>query len=288
MPKTKNPNAPVFYVYELIDPRDDEVFYIGKGSMAYGRTGRYRDHLWKARRDDPGVKNSRIRDILEAGSKPTLNIAVEGLTEKAAFAAEAARVEERGLLRLSNAIRGGHGGWTGVQSGGKHWSRRHPEKRLAGETHPWNKDPDLKRRNLEAMQAALAADPSLRPRGDAHGKCKLSDNTVRRIREIYSEAIEAGDTSVTCSSLAGSFGVTITHISRVLRGDRGGEPIQVRKGKLSPHQVDEIISLRLAGATFPELGRKFSVHPSRAHQIFKTYKAQVEVLPGIPVTGASF
>jgi len=49
-----------------------------------------------------------------------------------------------------------------------------------------------------------------------------------------------------------------------------------------------VIAKRRDGLTYPEIGEKFGIHPSRAHQICKKagLVQKVEVLPGTPVTGA--
>lgn len=54
--------AKTFYVYELVDPRDNTVFYVGKGK---GR--RIEAHEAEARRGKQSRKCDRIREILAAG-----------------------------------------------------------------------------------------------------------------------------------------------------------------------------------------------------------------------------
>ena len=53
-----------WYVYALRDPRNNEVFYIGKG-----KRNRWFDHIHEARKkvDDPKLKLQRIRDIEGSG-----------------------------------------------------------------------------------------------------------------------------------------------------------------------------------------------------------------------------
>jgi len=91
-----------FYVYALKDPRSSPAkpFYVGKGtgSRAY-------DHLVNP---DRTRKYARIKDIIDAGSRPLIDILVEDLTESQALRLEAELIcafgtEEAGGL-LTNAV----------------------------------------------------------------------------------------------------------------------------------------------------------------------------------------
>lgn len=70
-----------YYVYILIDPRNDEIFYVGKGSG--NRVFVHENEL--------GVqeKDQRISDILSEGLEVKKYIVHSGMTEEAALAAEA-------------------------------------------------------------------------------------------------------------------------------------------------------------------------------------------------------
>lgn len=75
-----------FYVYALIDPRDGEVFYVGKGKGA-----RMHDHTRaarKGRKDANELKKARIRSILDAGLEPFPYVVEGGLGEQAAIDVE--------------------------------------------------------------------------------------------------------------------------------------------------------------------------------------------------------
>lgn len=91
-----------YYVYALKDPRSSPAkpFYVGKGtgSRAY-------DHLVAP---DRTRKYSRIRQILDSGARPLVEILVEDLTEAQALRLEAELIaafgtEETGGL-LTNAV----------------------------------------------------------------------------------------------------------------------------------------------------------------------------------------
>lgn len=83
-----------YYVYILIDPRDDQIFYVGKG------TGdRPSSHDREAARltleaERSRAKTERIRDITAAGLKPLVDIVRHGFeTEDEAFQIEAALID---------------------------------------------------------------------------------------------------------------------------------------------------------------------------------------------------
>lgn len=96
-----------FYVYELIDPRDGTVFYVGKGT---GR--RAHDHTKRARRgNEPNINKAVvIRAILDAGQKPIIRIVRDGMIESAAFWLEAETITAHGIGNLTNIA---HGDLTG-------------------------------------------------------------------------------------------------------------------------------------------------------------------------------
>jgi len=88
-----------YYVYVYVDPRSDEVFYVGKG-----RANRAFSHLQDTAEHD---KARRIRQIQKAGLEPKIEILTHGLaSEKAAYQIEAAVIDLLGAGRLTNTVRG--------------------------------------------------------------------------------------------------------------------------------------------------------------------------------------
>ena len=89
-----------FYVYTLIDPISDKVFYVGKG-----KEDRVFDH---EKEETTKEKNNTIRSIQDKGYNVTRKIIHYGLTEKEAIAAEATLINFMGLNSLTNEVSGFH------------------------------------------------------------------------------------------------------------------------------------------------------------------------------------
>ena len=95
-----------FYVYLLIDPRDNDVFYVGKGTG-----NRCFAHLAEARTtqaDTVGdyAKLARIRDIEAAAAGVRIELLRHGLSEREAFLVESAAIDLLGLQSLDNRVVG--------------------------------------------------------------------------------------------------------------------------------------------------------------------------------------
>jgi hypothetical protein len=88
-----------YYVYLYVDPRDEKVFYIGKG-----KDERCLDHLFE---DDDHPKVKRIREIFAAGLEPRIEMLAHGLrTEQEAYNIEAAAIGLLGMENLTNRVVG--------------------------------------------------------------------------------------------------------------------------------------------------------------------------------------
>lgn len=92
-----------YYVYFLKDPRNEEVFYVGKG---FGN--RVFEHLaCSIESDAVSEKLDRIREIINSNNRVKHRILRHGLTESSAFEIEAALIDYIGASNLSN-LQGGH------------------------------------------------------------------------------------------------------------------------------------------------------------------------------------
>jgi hypothetical protein len=95
------------YVYRLVDPRNDETFYVGKGQGE-----RVLQHAWEALSNViPADRLDRIRDIREAGQREKIIIHRHGLEENVALHVEAALIDA--YSSLTNMVRG-HGAELGT------------------------------------------------------------------------------------------------------------------------------------------------------------------------------
>jgi hypothetical protein len=88
------------YVYRLIDPRNGETFYVGKG-----KGDRVFAHIKATIEvDDPGVKLKRIHEIHATGFEVAHVIHRHGLDDKTAFEVEAALIDA--YPGLTNSLSG--------------------------------------------------------------------------------------------------------------------------------------------------------------------------------------
>lgn len=92
----------MFYVYELVDPRDGKTFYVGKGK------GKRRfEHVLDAKKGVPGLKCDRIREVIACGLDIEVRVIKEFRSEDAAYRYEARVIKRIGLENLTNVSPGG-------------------------------------------------------------------------------------------------------------------------------------------------------------------------------------
>lgn len=108
------------YVYRLIDPRDGQTFYVGKGkgnrifAHVYDALKHYEGESYETEADDiDNTKLNRIREIKRAGLNVIHVIQRWGMDDETAFQVEAALIDC--YAGLSNAV-AGHGNEYGVSN----------------------------------------------------------------------------------------------------------------------------------------------------------------------------
>jgi len=89
-----------FYVYALIDPRNDHVFYIGKGK-GKRYSAHYREFI--AGSVTNSAKFNRIAEIASSGFKPQAVCLADGLGEWPAYSLERALIKMVGMEALTNS-----------------------------------------------------------------------------------------------------------------------------------------------------------------------------------------
>jgi hypothetical protein len=94
----------MYYVYELIDPRNERPFYVGKGSG-----DRLKEHAKAARNGGTGRKCDVIREIWAAGLEICERIVREFDDELRAYAFEKRHIKSIGRENLTNLMPGGGG-----------------------------------------------------------------------------------------------------------------------------------------------------------------------------------
>jgi len=105
-----------YYVYALIDPRTNKVFYIGKGkgSRIYAHV-----EASEAIETKEADKIATIRAIREAGKEVGHTVVRHGLSESEAFSVEAALIDYAKnvqKLNLTNLVDGHHSGEVGLRT----------------------------------------------------------------------------------------------------------------------------------------------------------------------------
>lgn len=83
----------MYYVYALIDPRNEQPFYIGKGTGNRAKT-----HLYSKRtkKDSNLFKENKIDKIRSEGHEPEVRILVDNLEESAAYDMEREYIHKYG------------------------------------------------------------------------------------------------------------------------------------------------------------------------------------------------
>lgn len=249
-------------VYLLRDPRTGHVRYVGK---AVDPARRLQQHLsafqlsyYRSR------KNSWLKNLLDAGGRPELEI-VETVAPEQANDAECKWIAYyHGLgAPLTNGTAGGDGGAvTDPEARARISAAHRGAKRSAGT-----------RKKMSVVHRERCSDPKERARlkaisngkppvhhGEKNPRTKLSDAQVRQLRELAA----AGED---LRALAAEYGITAASVTQLVCGQfrrAAGGPIREAKprSKLTARNVAEIHRLAADGVAQTEIARRFDVHPS--------------------------
>ena len=70
-------NNTMYYVYQLVDPRNEQPFYVGKGKGRRAKT-----HLWEVPETRNVYKENKIATIRAAGYEPKISYVAENITDE--------------------------------------------------------------------------------------------------------------------------------------------------------------------------------------------------------------
>ena len=97
------PKQERFYVYTLTDPRDGQVFYVGKGC---GNRRFQHERDCRNGRVTNAAKHLRIQSVLNSGGAVVPTVVHSRLTEPEAISAERRLIREIGFANLTNILPG--------------------------------------------------------------------------------------------------------------------------------------------------------------------------------------
>lgn len=133
-----------YYVYELVDPRNGQPFYVGKG-----KGDRAKSHLTEGKVTNNPRKDLKINEIRLAGHEPKINVVLENLSNDEAY-----REEESLILIYGRQGYDDNGILTNIKKDAKPPSQKGSKKVFTEEhrkklseslkgkkktTQPWNK-----------------------------------------------------------------------------------------------------------------------------------------------------
>ena len=114
-----------YYVYIYLDPRNDEIFYVGKG-----KNNRCFAHLSD---DSDSEKVKRINEIRQENKEPIIEMLIHGVTEDTALKVEASVIDLIDVKKLTNKVKGHSSSKIGRMSLEKLVSIYNPEKAVITE-----------------------------------------------------------------------------------------------------------------------------------------------------------
>ena len=105
-----------YYVYALVNPITQKVFYIGKGIN--NRVFAHVQEILDVNSEIDSIKKTEIKAILESGKKIEHYIIRHGLTENEAFLIESTLIDYNNLLvyKLTNEVSGHHSAFFGIKT----------------------------------------------------------------------------------------------------------------------------------------------------------------------------
>lgn len=105
-----------YYVYALLNPINNKVFYIGKGNS--NRVFAHVKEILNSENEVDSIKKAEIKEILDQNKSIEHYIIRHGLTENEAFLIESTLIDYNNNLinKLSNEVNGHHSAFYGIKT----------------------------------------------------------------------------------------------------------------------------------------------------------------------------
>ena len=105
-----------YYVYALINPISNKVFYIGKGNN--NRVFAHVEEILNQKTEIDSIKKTEIKQIIDNGKQIEHYLIRHGLTEKEAFLIESILIDYNNNLinKLTNEVSGHHSAFYGIKT----------------------------------------------------------------------------------------------------------------------------------------------------------------------------
>lgn len=175
----------IYYVYQLVDPRNNQTFYVGKGTG-----GRAWSHLNFTSGCNNPHKDRVIRKIQSLGLEVEVRIVEEFTCEESAYQAEELMIESIGIDNLTNLTLGVNPPVRVGKENGFFGKTHTPEtKKKLGDV---NRGKDIKspegKRAISEAQKKLWADPEIRAKKIQHLKNRKGEKRSPEAIEAYRAA----------------------------------------------------------------------------------------------------
>lgn len=157
----------VYFVYQLVDPRTNLPFYVGKG-----KNDRAKTHLWGKSKSNNPDKDRTIAEIRSCGVDPTIQYLYENLSEEEAYLKEEQLIAKHGRIKFDK-----NGILVNIKKDAKPPSQK-GKRRIFTDEHRKNLSKSLKdkHKKLPPWNKGLTKDTDVRVANLATSRSKVGNN----------------------------------------------------------------------------------------------------------------